>query len=53
MIAAIEGRRDTFYLQVGGERSEINVLNGPNGKYLRAYAKGQWNDSLLTLPPCI
>ena len=53
VIAAIEGRRDTFYLQVGGERCEINVLNGPNGKYLRAYANGQWNDSLLTLPPCI
>jgi hypothetical protein len=53
VIAAIEGRRDTFYLQVAGERSEINVLNGPNGKYLRAYARGQWNDTLLTLPPCI
>lgn len=53
VIAAIEGRRDTFYLVIGGERSEINVLNGPNGKYLRAYAQGQWNDALLTLPPCI
>lgn len=53
VIAAIEGRRDTFYLQVAGERAEISVLNGPNGKYLRAYARGQWNDSLLTLPTCI
>jgi len=53
VIAAIEGRRDSFHLMAGGERCEIGVLNGPNGKYLRAYAQGQWNDTLLKLPMCI
>lgn len=53
VIAAIEDRRDTFYIQVGLSRAEIGVLNGPNGKYLRAYEHGQWNDSLLSLPTCI
>ena len=53
MIAAIEGRRDTFHLMAGGERAEIGVLNGPNGKYLRAYAQGRWNDARLKLPMCI
>jgi len=53
VIAAIEGGRDTFYIQTGVNRAEIGVLNGPNGKYLRAYEHGQWNDSLLTLPTCI
>ncbi|MEH6675862.1 DUF3892 domain-containing protein [Phenylobacterium sp.] len=53
VIAAIEGGRDTFHIQTGVTRAEIGVLNGPNGKYLRAYEHGQWNDSLLTLPTCI
>ena len=53
MIAAIEGRRDTFHIMVGGQRAEIGVLPGPGGKHLRAYADGQWNDSLLKLPMCI
>jgi hypothetical protein len=53
VIEAIEARRDTFHIIVGGQRSEIGVLNGPGGKYLRAYADNQWNDQLLTLPACI
>jgi hypothetical protein len=27
-------------------------VDGPNGKYLRTYADGQWNDNLLSLPEC-
>jgi hypothetical protein len=37
---------------VNGQRSDIGVVNGPNGKYLRTHVDGEWNDSLLSLSEC-
>nr|WP_314464360.1 DUF3892 domain-containing protein [uncultured Novosphingobium sp.] len=37
---------------IGGNRANIGVVNGQNGKYLRTYADGKWNDNLLALPEC-
>lgn len=52
VIRSIEAKTNTFFTQVTGNRSDIGVVNGPNGKYLRTYADGQWNDNLLALREC-
>lgn len=52
VISSIEAKTNTFYTKVGGNRAEIAVVNGQNGKYLRTHADGKWNDNLLALPEC-
>lgn len=52
VIDSIEAKTNTFYTFVAGNRGNIGVVNGPNGKYLRTYADGKWNDNLLSLPEC-
>jgi hypothetical protein len=52
VIASIEENTNTFFTFVKGNRAEIGVVDGPNGKYLRTYADGDWNDNLLALPEC-
>lgn len=52
VIASIEAKTNTFYTLVNGNRGDIGVVNGPNGKYLRTYADGRANDNLLSLPSC-
>lgn len=53
VIESIEAKTNTFYTKVAGNRGNIGVVNGPNGKYLRTYADGKWNDNLLSLPECV
>ena len=53
VIISIEEKTSTFYTFVRGNRGNIGVVQGPNGKYLRTYADGKWNDNLLALPECI
>jgi len=48
----IESLQHTFYTNVAGRVAWIGVVEGPNGKYLRTYADGVWNDNLLALPEC-
>ena len=52
VIDSIEAKTNTFFTKVAGNRGDIGVVNGPNGKYLRTYADGKWNDNLLSLPEC-
>lgn len=52
VIDSIEAKTNTFYTLVAGNRGNIGVVNGPNGKYLRTYADGKWNDNLLSLREC-
>lgn len=52
VIASIEAKTNTFYTYVNGNRGNIGVVDGPNGKYVRTYADGKWNDNLLSLPEC-
>jgi hypothetical protein len=52
VIQWIETRTHTFYTKVGGKRADVAVISGPNGKYVRTHADGQWNDNLLALPEC-
>ena len=53
VIRSIENKSNTFFTQVNGKRADIGVVNGPNGKYLRTHADGQWNDNLLALMECV
>ncbi|MBX4989555.1 DUF3892 domain-containing protein [Rhizobium lentis] len=52
VIASIEAKTNTFYTKVNGNRGDIGVVDGQNGKYVRTYADGKWNDNLLALPEC-
>ncbi len=54
VIAAIERRSnpDTFHTEVKGKRAEVEVIDGPNGKYVRTRADGVLNDNLLALKEC-
>lgn len=52
VIASIEDKTNTFYTRVNGKRADVGVVTGSNGKYLRTYADGVWNDNLLALPEC-
>lgn len=52
VIASIEAKTNTFYTLVNGNRGDIGVVDGANGKYLRTHADGRWNDNLLSLPSC-
>jgi hypothetical protein len=52
VITSIEAKTNTFFTKVANNRSDIGVVNGANGKYLRTYADGNWNDNLLALPEC-
>ena len=53
VITSIEAKTNTFFTYVGGKRADVGVVNGPNGKYVRTYADGKWNDNLLALPECL
>lgn len=46
-IRRINARTDSFYTSVGGRTADVGVVDG---RYLRTYANGQWNDNLLSLP---
>ncbi|MBY3199977.1 DUF3892 domain-containing protein [Rhizobium laguerreae] len=52
VITSIENGSNTFHTLVDGNRGDIGVVDGPNGKYVRTYADGKWNDNLLSLPEC-
>lgn len=54
VIASINAKTNSFYVQEKGKRSEVGVVNPGNGRspYLRTHADGYWNDNLLSLPEC-
>lgn len=43
----------SFYTMVNSRRSNIGVVNGANGPYIRTHADGYWNDNLLALDECV
>lgn len=52
-IQSIETGTNTFFTSVYGQRADVRVVQGANGKYLRTYANNQENDNLLELPACL
>lgn len=52
-ISEIESRTHTYYVQDSwGRRANIQVVNGSNGKYLRADPNSNCSDNLDNLPDC-
>jgi hypothetical protein len=43
----------SFFVLDGLKRSNVGVVDGPNGPYLRTHADGYWNNNLLSLMECI
>jgi len=50
IIEQIETKKNTFYTKDAGVRSEVLVVDGKSGKYLRAHKDKTPNDNLLNLP---
>lgn len=53
VIQAIESKQHSYFTQAGTKVAYVGVVEGANGKYLRTYADGVWNDNLLALPECV
>ena len=53
VILDIEGRRHTYYVQDHmSRRADVQVVNGPTGKYLRTDPNSSCTDNLDNLPDC-
>lgn len=52
VIAEIEGNVHTYYVNEAGERSEVEVVNGPTGKYLRTTGDNESANNLDNLSDC-
>lgn len=52
-IADIDGGTHAYFVQsTGGPRTDIHVVNGPTGKYLRTTADSGSKNNLDNLPDC-
>ena len=51
-ISDIELGLHTYYVSEAGYRSNVHVVNGPNGKYLRTTADRSSANNLDNLPDC-
>lgn len=51
-IRDIEGNAHTYYVQWPEKRTEIRVVNGPTGKYLRTDRDNTTKNNLDDLPDC-
>lgn len=41
-----------FYTEEGGKRAYVHVRGPLGNQWVQTYADGQWQDNLLSLPPC-
>ena len=51
-IRDIESKLHTYYVQWPEKRTEIRVVNGPTGKYLRTDRDNTTRNNLDDLPDC-
>jgi hypothetical protein len=51
-ISDIDNGTHTYYVQDSKGRSDIQVVNGPTGKYLRTDPDGRAENNLDSLPDC-
>lgn len=51
-IYDIENKIHTYYVPWTSGRTEITVVNGPNGKYLRTVRDNSTGNNLDELPDC-
>lgn len=51
-IRDIDNRLHTYYVDAAGYRTDIHVVNDPDGKYLRTDADRSSGNNLDNLPDC-
>ena len=51
-IRDIEEGKHTYYVKWKDKRTEVHVVDGPNGKYLRTDHDDTTRNNLLDLPDC-
>ena len=51
-IREIETGENTYYVQIGTRRTDVRVVNGVTGEYLRTDADRASSNSLDNLPDC-
>jgi hypothetical protein len=51
-ISDIDTAQHRYYVEVGGRRVDIHVVNGPTGKYLRTSPDPSSKNNLDDLPDC-
>lgn len=51
-IRDIETKTHTYFVDRAGHRTEVEVVNGPTGKYLRTVADPTSDNNLDNLPDC-
>jgi hypothetical protein len=51
-ISDIENKQHTYYVNESGNRTDVHVVNGPNGKYLRTDPDPNSKNNLDNLPDC-
>ena len=52
VIRDIESRTHTYHVQWPDKRTEIHVVNGATGKYLRTQRDNTTRNNLFDLPDC-
>jgi hypothetical protein len=52
VIQSIENGSNTFYTMKDGNRANVKVVDGENGKYVRTVADGKYTNNLLSLTEC-
>jgi hypothetical protein len=51
-ISDIESKTHTYYVDREGHRTDVHVVDGPTGKYLRTTADSGSGNNLDNLPDC-
>ncbi len=51
-IRDIEGGTHTYHVQTGNRRTDVHVVSGPTGKYLRTDPDSTGTNNLDDLPDC-
>ena len=52
VTAAMNSGGETFYVQVGGKRARLEIVEDHDEAYVRAVIDDEWTDDLLALPEC-
>ena len=52
VIRSIDNGTNTFYTMKDGNRADVRVVKGENGKYVRTVADGKYTNNLLSLTEC-
>lgn len=50
VISDIESRTHSYYVNEAGYKSDVHVVNDPDGKYIRTYADSSSKNNLDNLP---